>query len=818
MPCALCLICGFAANNVHASIIVQTPRVSTRVEPQRIFNQRCRDEFFGCMDQFCNLGNESGGSCLCSNDHKTQTDRITRLAPINAEAERLRTIEVERIRAGAAADIIFTGGRRYDAHGNVIAGGLEQERVQARRDRRQEFMNLLTTDFISHTDGDVSALTGDALQMAVRDMCRGRMPPQCANDMELLVQLYGTQVRNDCRGFALAVDALQREADQGLTDAHTEIRMARVELHGEQNRFNRGQCVIAFRECMQGPQVCGGDWRECAQFAAADAMATPAGRTQPRRTGGNAHQQRLVISVQTLERLNARRHFCESVLDQCIAVRNFVWDDFLVDIAPDIHLAELRIESDMRQSCMERISECIMGRACHDRMGPDGNIDACLDGDGARVARATCRVEIDPCERMEPDIWQYVVARLRAIGNDRCVEEVNACFTRPFPFGCGDNFAACAGVDLEFMQNMCPLTSLPICARTFRGRGRPFTMQDLDQLLMGLYLNIDNAALENCQAVIDDRMMLVCGSLTDCNTFAAPDFNEFGTGSLRSQKSGDIYRVLGMISFGQIRIGNTETMAAADGARGAQRDNNRRLAPGEIGVEDYIERLREMHRGPNDRQIIGIIEAELHTIATTINRTIDMIASDPHIQNCIGGRNLGQITGEQRQMTARFPNLLNNTKMIIANSALRQAQINYSRRFNELVVDATREASTDVAEYMCRMMASTAVGGAAGPNTPTALAVPYAIMYEVARGLTRNQLLQGGSGKFETRHGGRGAGIDRTVEAFFNRADRTCCLNTTTITITAEHRRRSGFWGIGARSSTNVTHSDPSEKRECFQM
>ncbi|MCL2758552.1 MAG: hypothetical protein FWE64_04550, partial [Alphaproteobacteria bacterium] len=166
----------------------------------------------------------------------------------------------------------------------------------------------------------------------------------------------------------------------------------------------------------------------------------------------------------------------------------------------------------------------------------------------------------------------------------------------------------------------------------------------------------------------------------------------------------------------------------------------------------------------------------------------------------------------------RFPNLLNNTKMIIANSALRQAQINYSRRFNELVVDATREASTDVAEYMCRMMASTAVGGAAGPNTPTALAVPYAIMYEVARGLTRNQLLQGGSGKFETRHGGRGAGIDRTVEAFFNRADRTCCLNTTTITITAEHRRRSGFWGIGARSSTNVTHSDPSEKRECFQM
>ena len=54
-----------------------------------------------------------------------------------------------------------------------------------------------------------------------------------------------------------------------------------------------------------------------------------------------------------------------------------------------------------------------------------------------------------------------------------------------------------------------------------------------------------------------------------------------------------------------------------------------------------------------------------------------MISQDPEIQYCVSGRDLSQITGEDGAATqARFPNLLNQIKMQIAVSALRQAQDN----------------------------------------------------------------------------------------------------------------------------------------------
>jgi len=356
----------------------------------------------------------------------------------------------------------------------------------------------------------------------------------------------------------------------------------------------------------------------------------------------------------------------------------------------------------------------------------------------------------------------------------------------------------------------------------FRQQGREFSMADLDNILMGLYLNVDNMALENCQNVINTRMTELCGSTSDCDRFAADD--TIGTGSLRPQKSGDVYRITGMISFGSILMGDASgrTMDRGD-------DSDTRLGPGEIGVQQYISELRRRHRnnrsGVNTDAIIENIEAELNNIAGTINRTIDIIASDPHIQNCIGGRNLQNITGQNRTMTARFPNLLASTQMVIAASALRRAQDNYNRMFNEEVSQATSNASLDLAQYMCQKMAVVGAGEISTAQNTTELMEPFAIYYEIGTGLTTAQLMEGGTGMIETgganwrggrRHTVSGGGMTRTVNALFNREDRICRICTTTVT---EQVRTSGSssWFHNSRR-VNVTTSDPVEKCDDVKM
>ena len=60
------------------------------------------------MDQFCISENESGGSCACSDLGIEYDKQFADIQKIMMEAERVATEEVEKVKAGANADIIFT--------------------------------------------------------------------------------------------------------------------------------------------------------------------------------------------------------------------------------------------------------------------------------------------------------------------------------------------------------------------------------------------------------------------------------------------------------------------------------------------------------------------------------------------------------------------------------------------------------------------------------------------------------------------------------------------------------------------------------------
>lgn len=702
-------------------------KVRAKVEATGIYDQDCYDKYFGCMDAFCIADNENGGTCMCSDDAAKYDEQLEAIKKTVAEAERIRTEEVEKIQAGANADIIFNGGERiYNADGSVVKAGEKPQTKLVSNNLSWLFGDEEEEEDDDWEDIDLSDKVGRDLYNSADELCKKQMPKTCSKDMTLLTQIYSRQIISDCKGLANSIAQKKQEADTMLNEARAAVRSALKDSLEESNQYDRGTCMVEYKKCMKSEDACGSDWSNCVFTIATENMqnkeATSVAGTKV--STMNVYD----ITASTMEILESKRFICERVLDKCVAVRQYVWGDFLREAAPTIRLAEQNVESQKRQSCLTDISDCIQ-KACKDDIVGKGTatMDACL----ARpdMARSFCKIQIDPCERMEPQIWDYVVSKLAAMRVDACTEEVKECFMSEDR--CGPDFVNCIGMDFNYIHDICPIDKLVVCKKA----NPNFKMSDLDSMLMGLYLNIDNKALDNCVKLAEEKMTEFCGSTTDCNTFAADEY--LGTNSLKSQKDGTTYRVTGMISFGSIKIGD---------AMGTVKDGGKVLKPGEIGVKDYVKEIKKHNKSvPNADSIISNIEQELNNIAGTINRTISLVESDQQVQYCINGRDLSQINGrsnKKNSTVARFPNLTNQYRVAIGMSALRKAQDNYQKKYETIIADATKEASADVAQYMCQMLP---IGGGVGiDNAQTSLNEPYAISYDIDRGLDLKELTRAG--------------------------------------------------------------------------
>lgn len=782
-----------AARTAKQSAIQNGTTVRTRVAATGLYDQACYDAYYGCMDQFCITDNSNGGSCACSDLNAGYEAQLAEIQETLAEAERIRTIEVEKIQAGAQADIIFTGTRQYDDKGNLVGVNELTSDANSKEKKRQDLLAMFETPLIDEEDEEyvissIADKTGAALFAAAEEVCMPQMPASCDKDIQFLRQVYSRQVTSDCKAFENTIASKKAAAEIELAEAEGAVRAALKESLDAANKFDLGQCMVEFKKCMQTEDACGKDWENCVSVIASENMQN----NKAKSTAGTtiATVEKYDITASTMEILDSKRTICENVLNSCVAVRDMVWPAFLREAAPTIKMAELGAESKMRQSCLTDISDCIQN-ACKDDIAGKGidTMDSCLSRPD--MARSFCKVEIDRCERMEPMIWGYVVDKLAAMRVDACTQEVKDCFTDETR--CGANFENCIGMDYDYIHDICPLDKLVVCKKN----NPDFSMDDLDSMLMGLYLNIDNAALEQCQNLVDVKMTEICGSTTDCNRFAADD--TMGTGSLRSQKDGTIYRVTGMISFGSIKMGDA-TGRMLDGGQ-------TKLGPGEIGVAEYLENVRARNASvENADGIMSAIEEELNNIAGTINRTIEMIEQDPEIQFCVNGRDLSQITGGQgARTTGRFPNLLNQVKMQIAIAALRQAQDNYNKKLNAEIASATKNASADLAQYMCQKIAANGGAGygiSASANTP--LTAPYAISYDVGAGLSTEDLAKGGVGG-TTFKSSNGSGVSKETSAVFSRDTRNCHICTTVTTQSCTQTKRGGFLGIGKKSSSSCT-------------
>jgi len=796
---------SFAAKKQSA--INMGTKVRSRTEATNVYDQDCYDAYYGCMDQFCIVDNELGGSCNCNDDIKKYESALEDIKAMLTEAERISTEEVEKVQAGANADIIFQGERKYDNKGNVVATKATKSKDAMKSNMWSAFYEDEDDDSDDEDGlGAIDGKTGKELYEAAHSLCKEQMDDSCSKDMRILTQMYSRQIVSDCKGLANSIEQKKSEAKTALADASRAVRSALRESLEESNKYDRGTCMVEYKKCMRSEDACGSDWNQCVFTIASENMQN----NKATSTAGTMADTVTVYNItkSTMEILESKRYICEKVLDSCVAVRDLIWDDFLREAAPTIRLAEQNIESQKRQSCLGDISACIQ-KACKDDIVGKGTatMDACL----ARpdMARSFCKVQIDPCERMEPQIWDYVVSKLAAMRVDACTQEVKDCFTAEDR--CGKDFSNCIGMDYDYIHDICPIDKLVVCKQS----NPDFSMSDLDDMLMGLYLNIDNKELEICENRAEEIMTEQCGSTSDCNVFGSDEF--LGTSSVKSQKIGSKYRVTGMISFGNIKLGD---MA------GTVKDGGKVLKPGELGVKDYIAEVKKRFSKQDDDApgIISSIEDELNNIAGTINRTISILESDQRLQYCINGRDLSQIKGKRgskksAKTEARFPNLLNQYRVKIGMAALRKAQENYNKKVNEAITSGTESASVDVAQYMCQRIAASEMGYSSGTEIKddTPLAAPYAISYEVGSGLTTEQLTKGVA-RHKLNLPSDQSGVAKDVTASFDREKRVCHICRSIVTQHCNQSCSGGGLFTSCKKTTSCSNSTKGPECEDVKM
>ncbi|MBQ2017773.1 MAG: hypothetical protein II208_04605, partial [Alphaproteobacteria bacterium] len=332
------------------SAIQKGTTVSAKTEAKGLYDQECYDIYYGCMDQFCITDNESGGSCACSDLSIEYDKQLEEIKELLAEAERISTVEVEKVKLGANADIVFTGTREYDEDGNlkeIDEIGKGDKKSQRKAEMLSMWDNLYEDeeeeDDVFASTTDFSSLKGTALYNAAEEMCMEQVPDECEGDIKLIRNMYSRRITSDCKGYENSLAQKKSEAELAIAGAEGDVRQALKESFEEANKYDLGQCMVEFKKCMQTKDACGEDWGNCVGTIAHENMQN----NEAKSTVGTkvATVDKYEFTPSTMEILNNKRVICENVLGSCVAVRDMVWPAFLKEAAPTIKLAELNVES-----------------------------------------------------------------------------------------------------------------------------------------------------------------------------------------------------------------------------------------------------------------------------------------------------------------------------------------------------------------------------------------------------------------------------------------------------------------------------------------
>ena len=405
----------------------------------------CREAYRACMDEFCLLDESEGYRCACSSNINQSKDLIQEIQKIQEEADKLYTEGVEREQLGAKARLVF--GESEAAKKSSRASGLS-------------FSEWLNSSTGEEEGLDADADIGDGLYSMAAEYCAAELEA-CGDKAEMEEMLYSRQIVADCKSFNSYLAEQKTNAQSNKRTAEAAVRQARLAMLDTTNKYNRGECLLAYRSCIADKGGCGANFENCLDA----------------------------------DLLGRRANACENVLDQCMAVKDYVLQDWEAESEAILVDAAKYADKYRRQTCLAQIQVCL-----EDGCSTSTN-SACLTD--VNVAAGVCPI-IDECDSMIPGLKSVVNDKLGYLRTQFCQNDVDACLRDR----CGENFTApeCVGKKTSEIVAMCPQNMFPSCKNETQ----------FDIIVSAAVLQMDYQMMQGCINYFGEQLGKTCGTDMSC--------------------------------------------------------------------------------------------------------------------------------------------------------------------------------------------------------------------------------------------------------------------------------------------------------------
>lgn len=405
----------------------------------------CREAYRACMDEFCLLDESEGYRCACSSNINQSKDLIQEIQKIQEEADKLYTEGVEREQLGAKARLVF--GESEAAKKSSRASGLS-------------FSEWLNSSTGEEEGLDADADIGDGLYSMAAEYCAAELEA-CGDKAEMEEMLYSRQIVADCKSFNSYLAEQKTNAQSNKRTAEAAVRQARLAMLDTTNKYNRGECLLAYRSCIADKGGCGANFENCLDA----------------------------------DLLGRRANACENVLDQCMAVKDYVLQDWEAESEAILVDAAKYADKYRRQTCLAQIQVCL-----EDGCSTSTN-SACLTD--VNVAAGVCPI-IDECDSMIPGLKSVVNDKLGYLRTQFCQNDVDACLRDR----CGENFTApeCVGKKTSEIIAMCPQNMFPSCKNETQ----------FDIIVSAAVLQMDYQMMQGCINYFGEQLGKTCGTDMSC--------------------------------------------------------------------------------------------------------------------------------------------------------------------------------------------------------------------------------------------------------------------------------------------------------------
>lgn len=427
----------------NQNVVTESSGSSTNVgTDQESSSSDCRDAYRECMDNFCLLDESQGERCACSDNIERAKSKINEVLKIQEEADKLFTEGVEREQLGAKARLVFKDTENTNKKVSSI-----------------NFLAWLNGSDDSDDVGEDADL-GSALYDMAATYCASELK-SCGAKADMEELLYSRMIAQDCKNYDAYLVDQKANAESNKRIAESAVRKARLEMLDTTNKYNRGECLLAYRSCIADKGGCGANFENC-------------------------------LDAGLLQR---RSNACENILDQCMAVRDYVVQDWAEESKSVLTESAKYADKNRRGTCLAKVQDCLE-ESCSTSTNAEclSNVD---------VAAGICPI-ITECDEIIPGFQSAVNDKLGYLRTKFCENDIDKCLQDK----CGVDYTKpeCVGKKPYEIAALCPQDMFPSCKNE----------KQYNIIVQSAMLQMDYQMYTGCVNYFAEQLGRVCGTDMAC--------------------------------------------------------------------------------------------------------------------------------------------------------------------------------------------------------------------------------------------------------------------------------------------------------------